>query len=346
MNTAVQTFPKEFEVHFFRDVDKELLLIVVVCYTITLLACSVMMNIRLPGITVEDANKWLNSIAPVRVDISQIETVKPNKIISVQSPTEPSGNGNNLISGISTEAQQQQSIDAMTAVQSVGIFSQAGGRTDSRKGNGQYGGGAMEGGGSPTGTGLGSGYRTGLKSIQSGSDLGNLSHIVMDPKKSEAIAQLKAGGKMLSGSPTQQGKRLTLSQLRELPLEKLIERATVHTSSAFQMASPGQAISAKGRSKADVYMIVSSNVNQIRSCFQSMLRRDPGLEGSVTLSFTIQPNGKTKNVRILERTWTDTALGKLVEAAICERIGMWQFGAIDPTAGDLTVSSMSYVFTR
>lgn len=83
----------------------------------------------------------------------------------------------------------------------------------------------------------------------------------------------------------------------------------------------------------EVATIVLSHNPSIQYCYEREIRRNPDLKGKVVVRFTITPEGKAINPKIISSTLGNDA----VERCILSRISRWDdFGAIDPSLGNAT----------
>lgn len=93
----------------------------------------------------------------------------------------------------------------------------------------------------------------------------------------------------------------------------------------------GRGSKASGRSQDAIGRVVTKHSDAIESCYKKEANINPNLKGSITVEFTIDPNGKIKRVRIVK----STLKSKNVENCISRRIRSWRFSKIDPKEGDV-----------
>ena len=79
--------------------------------------------------------------------------------------------------------------------------------------------------------------------------------------------------------------------------------------------------------------IVRAHINEIRSCYNEGLTRDPNLSGRVVLKFTIKPDGKVRSAVVSSNDSGDSAVGKCM-AKVAKN---WKFPKV-PGGGDVVVS--------
>jgi len=103
----------------------------------------------------------------------------------------------------------------------------------------------------------------------------------------------------------------------------------------------GKAAKASGRSADEIGRVVDKHADAIENCYKKEVALNPNLQGSISLQFTIDPDGKVSNVRILDSTLKN----KNVESCITRRIQSWRFQAIDAKEGSVTVRQ-KFIFTK
>ena len=65
-----------------------------------------------------------------------------------------------------------------------------------------------------------------------------------------------------------------------------------------------------------VRRIVRAHINEVRSCYNAGLTKNPSLEGRVLIKFTIIPTGKVSSAMVEENTTKDTAVGNCIAKAV------------------------------
>lgn len=343
MASTVMTFPRELEFQFWRDTDREFLIISIVGYIVILGLFALMAAIG-SDYSDEHARRTLEKLYQIKPVVVQKTTTAPTKMKEEKVEVKEETGRTKEIASRTAEKKEMSAADraarraaeagareraagaAVNAAQSVGIFKQAGVRGGI---GGGRGGGAVEG----LSTGAGS-----------GADANKLSGLGVSGSDLAGAKALRSGGKLIEGGGGKGG-RLNLSQMSTADIENLIKAVSVKAVSAPQLGGSGKAMSAKGRSSGDISSKVSGYSNQIKACFQQFLRRDPNLEGQISFSFTIKANGTVSGVRMTNSQWSDSGLGRQVESCVRERVQTWKFDQIDPASGDITVN-YSYVFSR
>ncbi len=105
----------------------------------------------------------------------------------------------------------------------------------------------------------------------------------------------------------------------------------------FAIKGVGGRVSGKGskssnRSQDAIGQVVARHTSGIENCYKRETKLNPNLKGSVSVRFTIAPNGRVTRVRIVKSTLKN----RNVENCITKRIKSWRFNAIDKKDGDVT----------
>ncbi len=344
------TFPKELERHILRDIDREFIYIIVVCYLLALAGCFIMSQTTIDLSAYEKLQELPTVSVPANVEISsQQSTVDLKKLDKNESQIHQQGTASEISSHASLVNQVGKTLGtALTNIGSTTVFHQAGGRgfgngNSSGGWNGWGGGPGLGGNGSGTGTGYGN-NAPGLIAGTFGNDLTKLNYIGVNTNDAKTLERLGAGGVYIEGK-IGHGK-IDIASLTPAEIENLIASAKVQPRSAIKILnSTGTIPTAKGRTAADVQSKMQMHSGQIKACYTTVLRHDPNLNGEVAFSFTIKPNGTVSNIQIISDNWSDNQLGNRVETGMRERIATWKFDPVTPNSGDLTVN-YSYIFTR
>lgn len=92
-------------------------------------------------------------------------------------------------------------------------------------------------------------------------------------------------------------------------------------------------VKSESRDSDKVSEIINRHNSSIQYCYQRELRQNPDLRGKLVVRFTITPEGKVKDVKII----TSTLNNQRIERCVVTRIKRWDdFGKIDPSRGDAT----------
>ncbi len=102
----------------------------------------------------------------------------------------------------------------------------------------------------------------------------------------------------------------------------------------------GKASKTTARSAEAITTVINKHQDAIVDCYKRVARLNPNLKGSVTVLFTIEPNGRVSQVRILNSSLKNSR----VESCIMRRIRTWRFAPIDPKEGK-AMFRQKFVFT-
>lgn len=92
-------------------------------------------------------------------------------------------------------------------------------------------------------------------------------------------------------------------------------------------------VKSESRNADAVSEVINSHNSSIQYCYQREIKQNPDLKGKLVIRFTITPEGKVKDVKILSSTLDNPR----IEQCVVSRIARWDdFGAIDPSKGDAT----------
>ncbi len=103
----------------------------------------------------------------------------------------------------------------------------------------------------------------------------------------------------------------------------------------------GKASRSTARSADAISAVINKHQTAIEDCYKRAAKLNPNLKGSITVMFTIEPNGRVSNVRIIESSLKNSR----VESCIKRRIKSWRFTPIDPKEGR-AVFRQKFVFTK
>ena len=88
------------------------------------------------------------------------------------------------------------------------------------------------------------------------------------------------------------------------------------------------------RSAESLNAVIQTKQGSIQRCFEKERKKDPQLNGRVTIRFTILAGGSVDRVTIRGR-WSNPRFGKAVEECVRKRVESWRFDPIDQ--GDVTI---------
>lgn len=118
-----------------------------------------------------------------------------------------------------------------------------------------------------------------------------------------------------------------------------IERSGGFSLKMERASITGRGSRAADRSQEAVSLVVSKHVDAIENCYKREVRLNPNLQGSVTVQFTITPDGRVDRARIANSTLRN----RNAENCILQRVRSWRFKRIDDSEGEVTFSQ-KYVF--
>ncbi len=171
-----------------------------------------------------------------------------------------------------------------------------------------------------------------------GTDMGTLQGLARNNNEADRVQTLRANGALLDGSNGAAGHELSLAEINI--------KAAADTSVVINVPEGPDSRSGSGsRSRAGIAAFVQSQTNSLRFCYNSQLRQDPRLGGTLKVSFVITPGGTVQNAQVMNRKWNNEPLGRQVERCILDRVRRWQF----PQAGGGAYSfdfSMTFINGR
>ncbi len=120
--------------------------------------------------------------------------------------------------------------------------------------------------------------------------------------------------------------------------KNITERAEKKVTANLKVTNPDSMVgSGKLDSKA-VAEVVRRRISAVKNCYERELRRNPKLEGNITVQFTISQMGRVSDVNTIQNTMNSDS----VASCIVDRIRGWRFPS--PEGGSVTVS-YPFIFT-
>lgn len=112
---------------------------------------------------------------------------------------------------------------------------------------------------------------------------------------------------------------------------------SINRDASFAIKGVEGSVSGKGtkstaRSQDAIGRIVLKHSDAIEACYKKESRINPNLKGSLTAQFTITPDGRVAQTRIVESTLRN----RNVETCVERRIRAWRFDRIDKSEGNVT----------
>lgn len=74
-------------------------------------------------------------------------------------------------------------------------------------------------------------------------------------------------------------------------------------------------------SRDEISAVVSAHLGDVRMCYENELKKNPKLQGKADFGWTIDTNGATKDVTLIE----SSLMNKKVEKCIIDHIKTWKF---------------------
>jgi TonB family protein len=92
-------------------------------------------------------------------------------------------------------------------------------------------------------------------------------------------------------------------------------------------------IRSESRDADQVSEVINRHNSSIQYCYQRELKQNPDLKGKLVVRFTVTPEGKVNDVKVISSTLDSPS----IERCVISRIKRWDdFGAIDPSKGEAT----------
>jgi TonB family protein len=92
-------------------------------------------------------------------------------------------------------------------------------------------------------------------------------------------------------------------------------------------------IKSESRNSDKVSEVINRHNSSIQYCYQRELKQNPDLKGKLAVRFTITPEGKVGDVKVISSTLNSPS----IERCVISRIKRWDdFGAIDQSKGEAT----------
>ncbi len=127
------------------------------------------------------------------------------------------------------------------------------------------------------------------------------------------INDLIAGKELIKASDIQRQGNIVVEQVSEIADER--------------------GIKSESRNSDKVSEVINRHNSSIQYCYQRELKQNSELKGKLVVRFTVTPDGKVKDVKVISSTLNNFS----VERCVVSRIKRWDdFGEIDPSRGDAT----------
>ncbi len=120
-----------------------------------------------------------------------------------------------------------------------------------------------------------------------------------------------------------------------------ISRSGKFNIKAVKGSISGRGSKSANRSSDAIGKVVLKHSSSVENCYKREARLNPNLKGSVTVQFTITPNGKVSRARVSKTTLRN----RKVESCITNKVKRWRFAKINPKDGDVT-ARYKWVFSH
>jgi len=336
--TQVIPFPKEFEHHFFRDMDKDFFLTWIVTFVVLIGFFQYMSVREFKQWTAEDIQRYTEVLY-------RIKATPPKKAEKVVEPTsEATVSTEEVIEEVEKkdeivettqvsearkaeirdekkaarrERQELRKEKVAAAAQRMKILAGPTTRSSSRAGGTAAAREAL---------GLSSGDVEGF-------DVKKMVGMVDDAGKAKKIKKVRGTGVL-----SEEAGEIDIEELRNIDVEDLdmmFKESSVELNRQA-ITAKGRGAMAKERSQSVISDYIQMNAKQVQYCYWVHKRRDSSLKGRVVIEFTIEPSGEVSRVRFRTREWGGNSLGADVERCINSLISSWKFEPIDKKAGNAT----------
>lgn len=339
--TRVGTFPKEYSHQFFRDFDKDFMLITIMTFLVTISMTVYMSSRPIQELSADDIRRYTEviyraNIAPPKVVEKKVEeavgggeveeeVVEEEKVEEEKPVTEEAKKEVREDKRAERRSRQESRREKVReTAQRMKILAGPTARGKARAGGANAAREAL---------GLSSGQMGGY-------DVKKMVGMVGDAGKADKVKKLR-GGDAISEDIGD----IDIEELRALSSEDLdlmLKEASVDLNEKA-ITAKGKGATSKQRSPAAISEIVMKNKNQVQYCYWTLKRRDSSLKGRVVVEFTIDAAGEVIRVRFREHNWGGNKLGDEVERCIQNVITGWRFDPIDPKAGNVTAGA-TYIF--
>ncbi|RMH61752.1 MAG: energy transducer TonB [Calditrichaeota bacterium] len=336
----IVSFPKEFEKNFFEGMDKRFFLILFSSLLLSFTTIAILANMEFSSEELQSAikEKYIQKFYATQFEEPQPEEVQveDNALAAEEGVKEEAPKED-------TRAKQDQGKREEASGQSAQERREQARRAAARRGaqrsrvqqqvasTGVLGELSASGGG---GTGdavydvLGEGGDAGLGNLEDA--IGNADGLVTasSSNRRSSLGERKGGGgrkgragidDLISGSGVGTGSGVNIKR-----------------DAGFSIKGVGGGVSGRGskatnRSQDAIGQVVAQHTQGIQQCYKKEARINPNLKGSVTVQFTIAPNGRVTRVRIVNSSLKN----RNVENCISRRIKSWRFKKINPKDGNV-----------
>jgi len=105
---------------------------------------------------------------------------------------------------------------------------------------------------------------------------------------------------------------------------------------SLKLSKPSEAIGTGALSSDRIQRTVRRRQGALKSCYESELKKDPSLSGTIKVRWTIQPSGRVSSAQVIQNTMGSSSVGR----CIASQIKRWRFDK--PSGGDVTIAYPFY----
>ncbi|MBM3325883.1 MAG: AgmX/PglI C-terminal domain-containing protein [Calditrichaeota bacterium] len=338
--TQAMTFPKEFERHFFRDLDRNYYTIWLITFIIGNAICLYMSGQPVKELTAEQVKKYTEAIYRVKATApAKIAVKKETKAAVGEVAKEEERPAEDRVAEAKPVTQEDKA-ERLAAERAARRERQEARRQAVAERVKIVAGPTARGGAARRGAAAAR-EAIGLSGgAMSGFNVKEMVGMVGEAGTADKVKKLRG-----SGAVSADVGDIDIAALKALSSEDInlmLNEAPLQIS-RNAITAKGSGTKAKQRSQGAISDIVLANKNQVQYCYWTLKRRDSSLKGRVVVEFTIAPTGEVIRVRFRESNWGGNALGGDVERCIENVIRSWHFDPIPDAEGNVTAGA-TYIF--
>lgn len=329
------TFPREYERHFFRDLDKDFFFIWLVSFMVFSGLTYYMSGKPLKPISAEDIKRYNEVIyrvkaTPPRTVEKAVETGAAEAVVEEEPEKVEEVVEEKPVTEVAKKEAREEKRAARRDKQELRRqkIREAAKRMKILAGPTSRGGRRAAGGGAAAREALGL-----TAGGMEGYDVKKMAGMVGEAGKAETVKKMRGGGAI-----SEEVGEIDIDELRALASEDLdlmLKEASV-TLNRQAITAKGRGSKSAKRSQTIITDMVVKNQNQVTYCYVIMKRRDSSLKGYVVTEFTINPAGEVIRVRFRQSDWGGNKLGEEVERCMKNIIMTWRFDPIGENEGNVT----------
>jgi len=163
-------------------------------------------------------------------------------------------------------------------------------------------------------------------------DLGTDFTVSSDLSNVKRVTAVKASKKDIKSQMAKAAELETKMTDAEIEAAEALEDAQLEV----QLSGPSKveeiASTIQGRDADAIDAMITRHRAQIEHCYETELRKNPGLKGKIVVRFTVRPNGRVTGVKVIQSTMGN----KKVERCITGVIRRFKFEPVGKDKGNLT----------